>query len=55
LIILAERYWIIEKKPAELDQLVYFKDVLTTECKSRNALYLGKRFLPTQDYGFHQN
>jgi hypothetical protein len=31
---LAERHWIVGGKTAELDQLLYFKDVLISERKS---------------------
>ena len=37
----AERHWIAEKKIAELNQPVYFKDVQTSEWKMGNVLSWG--------------
>ena len=38
-----ERHWIVEKT-TELDQLIDFKDVLTSEWKPGHVLTLGKKF-----------
>ena len=40
-----ERHWIIEKT-SEVNQLVYFKDVLTSEWKPGDVLCWGKGFSP---------
>ena len=40
----AERHGIIEKHSTELNQPVYFKDVLTSEWKPEYVLHWGKGF-----------
>ena len=41
--IAAERHWIMEKS-SELNQSVYFKDVLTSQGESGNVLHWGRGF-----------
>ena len=40
----AERHWIIEKT-SELNQLVYFKDILTSQWKPGEVLYWRRGFV----------
>ena len=40
----AERHWIVDKKTTELNQPIYFKDVLISEWKPGHVLTLEKRF-----------
>ena len=42
--IAAERHWIMEKS-TELNQPVYFKDVLTSQWKPRDVLHWGRGFV----------
>ena len=39
-----ERHWVVEKKTTELNQLIYFKDVLTSEWKPGHVLHWGRNF-----------
>ena len=54
----AERHWIFEKS-AELNQPIYFKDVLTSQWKPGDVLHWGRVLLlfpqEKKNCGYHQN